>query len=174
MSTITSLYKVTLAQFIHSFGGVAACSRWLSVVCDTTGTEILQFRTPAGVPASCKIKALAPFQGPSRVRNRWRIFPVVSQKTLNHRLQAATPSGSNPDFLRVHLRFVHNTKPEKWARYLQLSHSCGMVSFRKAKLQSRRSRRHILAHSVSCGFAFRTREARVAGDIDVLMRGTDL
>ena len=80
--------------FFLTPAGVAACSRWLSVVCDTTGTEILQFRTPAGVPASCKIKALAPFQGPSRVRNRWRIFPVVSQKTLNHRLQAATPPGS--------------------------------------------------------------------------------
>ena len=81
-------------------GGVAACSRWLSVVCDTTGTEILQFRTPAGVPASCRIKALAPFRGPSRVpsrvRNLWRIFPVVSQKTLNHRLPAATPPGVKP------------------------------------------------------------------------------
>jgi hypothetical protein len=137
--------------FFLTPAGVAACSRWLSVVCDTTGTEILQFRTPAGVPASCKSRRWHPSRDPSRVRNLWRIFPVVSQKTLNHRLQAATPSGSNPDFLRVHLRFVHNTKLEKWAGYLQLSHSCGMVSFRKAKLHSQRSWRHIVAHSVSCG-----------------------
>jgi hypothetical protein len=28
-----------LAPFIHSFGGIATCSRWLSGSCDTTGTN---------------------------------------------------------------------------------------------------------------------------------------
>ena len=36
--------------FIHSFGGIAACSRWWSVVGDTTGNR-QGFGTPEGVPA---------------------------------------------------------------------------------------------------------------------------
>src|ERR1022692_4810868 len=32
-------------------GGVTACSRWLSVVCDTTGKRKQRIRTPAGVQA---------------------------------------------------------------------------------------------------------------------------
>jgi hypothetical protein len=65
---------------IHLFtasGGIAACSRWLSAVCETTGNKG-SLRTPDGVPAAsryaCK-QGLEPHPGFERLY----CFPVVSQ-----------------------------------------------------------------------------------------------
>jgi hypothetical protein len=119
-------------------GGVVACSRWLSVVGDTTGTEISQFRTPAGVPAHCKIKSLSPFQGPFQgaeifdLSIRW-----CRQRCSTTGYRRRPLRGQTPTFLRLDLPFVHNMKPEKWAERLQISHSCWRVSFRKAKPERR-------------------------------------
>src|SRR5208337_4281832 len=71
-------------------GGVAAGSRWWRVVCDTTGTSELQ-ANPRGVPDR-KSKALVPLRGTILLSE----CPVVSQNTLNHRLQAVIPPGSKP------------------------------------------------------------------------------
>jgi hypothetical protein len=76
--------------------GVAACSRWLSVVCDTTGSGS-GLRTPAGVLASNANRqskgAGAPAGVPCRGANFLFECPVVSQTALNHRLHAAIPTG---------------------------------------------------------------------------------
>ena len=69
-------------------GGVAACSRWWSVFCDTTGYNSARNAPRRGASAP------DPAAGtPSGVRVLNLTVPVVSQKTLHHRLQATTPSG---------------------------------------------------------------------------------
>jgi len=106
-------------------GGVAACSRWLSAFCETTGTRFHNF---------------APRQGASRCKSRrWHLsgcgifglFPVVSQTTLNHRLHAATLRGQNPDVSPTSRRLVHHTKPEKWAVTPPAIPPCRKMSFER-------------------------------------------
>jgi hypothetical protein len=74
-------------------GGVAACSRWLRVVCDTTGKIGQGFRTLEGPWKGASALILQLGWHPSGVRSCEISLPVVSQTALNHRLQAATPSG---------------------------------------------------------------------------------
>jgi len=126
-------------------GGVAACSRWLSAVLRNHRIPDSRIQHPGGVPASCEINPLAPFQGPFQGAECLTAVPVVSQTTLNHRLHAAIPAGIRPTFLRLPIRAIHNAKPEKWDPYLQLSHSRERVTFRKAKAQSPRSGRQSVA-----------------------------
>src|ERR1035438_8395744 len=68
-------------------GGVAACSRWWSVVCDTTGYRLVLEMHPGGVQAPGT---------PAGVQFLESNDPVVSQTALHHRLQALIPPGSAP------------------------------------------------------------------------------
>ena len=69
-------------------GGIAACSRWSSVVCEPTGYCQIRECTPEGYQRWFRTP-LEPLPGFTAEL----IFPVVSQKALHHRLQAAIPPG---------------------------------------------------------------------------------
>ncbi len=107
-------------------GGIAACSRWLSAVCETAGGWNQRFRAPAGAPAS-----LGGRRDPCRGPETERFLPVVSQEPLHHRLQAAIPPGSilsQPP--RLPLESLHfregqrpdlcQPRPSAWVRMQQI------------------------------------------------------
>ena len=109
-----------------------------------------------------RAEAVSPRSGRSTPARFAEPFPKLPVPGVDHPLRGFAFSDAVP---RVPPRNKRSASP--WAT-IGRPHPRAERSQRKAKRQSRRSRRHIVAHSVSCGFAFRTREARVVGDIDVL------
>src|SRR5579871_1012674 len=79
---------LTTAGNVLNPGGITESSRWLSVFCDTTGLST-QKSAPRQGCQILRTEFLAPLPGcKSKPRK-----PVVSQKTLNHRLLSAIPPG---------------------------------------------------------------------------------
>src|SRR5579871_339489 len=83
-----ALHFAQPAPLLLNPGGIADGSRWLSVFCDTTGLSKGKIAPRQGCQTLCR-KFLAPLPG----CNSKPPQPVVSQRTLNHRLPSAIPPG---------------------------------------------------------------------------------
>ena len=104
-----------------------------------------------------RAEAVSPRSGRSTPARFAEPFPKLPVPGVDHPLRGFAFSDAVP---RVPPRNKRSASP--WAT-IGRPHPRAERSQRKAKRQSRRSRRHIVAHSVSCGFVQRRSKARECG-----------